>query len=245
VPRAPSFQQIVDRFGGHPAHDLDLDLDTTDGRAGWLVAAALSSERADPAKAGAAYHALAADGLARPAPLAGCSPERVALVLDAAGRRRPDETAALLVRMGRSLLEHHEGSLERLAAEVWDLAELGNALLRLAPGFGRAAVLHFLRPLRSGWPAAREVPLDPAALAAAQHLGWIPQGADEEGEPAFLARALTAQPGAPALRDVEAALGHLGRAACRRQRPERCPLGAECPQRRAAPSPLASRPASE
>jgi hypothetical protein len=235
-----SFRGIVGRFGGHPARELDLDLDSEAGRAGWLLAAALGVEAPDEPGA-AAYRALAAAGLGLPATLTSCDPARLARTLEAAGpsgqssvRKRAERAAALLIRIARGLAERHEGSLERLAAEAGDLSELGSGLVRLAPGFGSASVLRFLRPLRSRWSAAGEVPLDPAALAAARHLGWIPEGADEEGEPAALAAALRVDPQAPPLQDVEAALARLGRAACRRGRPERCPLEAACPARAAA-----------
>jgi len=243
--RAPSFQQVVERLGGHPARELDLDLDTEEGRSGWLVAAALAAGRSDPDEGRDAYRALAGAGLGRPGALAECAVEQVAAKLAAAGLRRPDATAARLVRMGRSLDERHAGSLEALAREASDLVELGTALVQLAPGFGRAAALQFLRPLRSRWTAARETPLEPSALAAARHLGWVDQDADAEGEPGALAAALAAHANAPPLWDVEAALARLGRAACRRDRPERCPLEDDCPHRPIAPRALASDPVSE
>jgi endonuclease III len=245
VHRGPTFEEIVERFGGHPARALGLDLDTEDGRAGWLVAAALGSGRSDPAASADAYRALVAADLGRPEALAGQTTERVAGLLGAAGVRNALGGAALLLRMSRTLAERHRGSLEGLAGEAGDLAELGTALVRLAPGFGRAGALHFLRPLRSQWPAARETPLDPAALAAARHLGWIAADADEEGEPGALAAALAARPDPPPLWDVEAALACLGRAACRRERPDRCPLEALCPRRGDASEALASRATSE
>jgi hypothetical protein len=90
-------------------------------------------------------------------------------------------------------------------------------------------VARFLRPLRERWPAAREVPLSPAARAAALHLGLLREGEDEEGEPGALRAALLRWPEAPALADAEAALARLGERACLRGRTARCPLGADCP----------------
>jgi endonuclease III len=225
-----SFQNIVLQFGGHRASELGLDLDTAEGRAGWLIASALASTRTGEADE-AAFAALTAAGLAQPVALARAEPRQVVELLAQASRRSAERDAALLVRIATSLAERHAGSLEQLAAGAADLPELGEALVRLAPGFGPAAALRFLRPLRSRWPAAREVPLDPAARAAALHLGWIAEGADEEGEPSALAAALQTRPDAPALWDAEAALARLGRAACRPDRPERCPLQAACPRR--------------
>ena len=73
--------------------------------------------------------------------------------------------------------------------------------------------------------------MSPATLAAADHLGWLQPGEDVDGEPGALRAVLAAQPEAPPLADVEAALDRLGRRACLRERPERCPLADTCPQR--------------
>ena len=98
-------------------------------------------------------------------------------------------------------------------------------------GIGRATVLRFLRPLRETVGGAREVPLAPAARAAAIHLGWIDESDDEEGEPVSLrARIARDDDDAPPFADVEAALERLGAASCLRGRVKSCPLGAECPQ---------------
>jgi hypothetical protein len=139
--------------------------------------------------------------------------------------------AQRLARAGRSLAERHGGSLAALAAQAEDLEELGGRLAALASGVGTATVLRFLRPLRDLWPAAAEIPLEPAARAAAVHLGWLAEGADEEGAPAALRAVLLREPEAPPLADVEAALARLGARSCLRQRPDRCPLGARCPAR--------------
>jgi hypothetical protein len=234
VPRAPSFRSIVERFGALPAIRLGLDLESPEGRAGWLLAVALADRSGEPDER--AFLALAAHGLARPAALADCRPERLAGLLAQAARPRAERDAARLLRLARGLRERG-GSLERIAGQAADLAELGEGLVRIAPGFGPAAVLRFLRPLRARWPAAREVPLDPDARAAAVHLGWIAEGSDEEGEPAALAAALASEPEAPPLPDVEAALARLGRAACRRERSQRCPLASDCPRRALASDP--------
>jgi hypothetical protein len=234
VPRAPSFRSIVEQFGGLAASRLGLALDAPDGRAGWLLAAALTTRSGEPDER--AFLALADQGLARPEALAGCEPARLAGLLAGADRNTAERDALRLLRLARGLQERG-GSLERLAGEAGDLTELGEALVRIAPGFGPAAVLRFLRPLRAHWPAAREVPLDPDARAAAVHLGWLLEGADEEGEPASLAAALADAPDPPPLEALEAALARLGRAACRRDRPDRCPLGDACPRRALASDP--------
>ena len=173
------------------------------------MAACLLSGRADEAAALAAFRALDARGLASPAALAGAGGEEVASALEESGYPRAGPAAAVLWRACRTLLERHGGSLSRLAAEADGLDELGARLAGLARGVGAATVACFLRPLRPFWPAASDLPLSPAAEAAAEHLDLV-----WDGSP-----------------DLEAALERLGRRACLRGRPERCPLGEECPRR--------------
>lgn len=157
----------------------------------------------------AAFRALAAAGLDAPPALAAAQPDPVARILERAKLPRAPQRAAALVRSCRGLVEDYGGSPAKLAAAAEGLDDLGARLAGLARGIGAATVLGFLRPLRGLWPAAADLPLSPAAEAAAEHLGlaW-------NGDP-----------------DVEAALERLGRRACLRGRPERCPLGEACPAR--------------
>jgi hypothetical protein len=224
---------LVTLLGGEPAAGLGLDLAREEDLAAWLVAACLLAGRVEEGRAAVAFRALCARGLASPASLAAAEPVALAASLAAAGHPAPDRCAPTLVRLGRALAALGGGgaALGRLAAEAEGFEALATRLARLAPGFGPAGVLRFLRPLRDRWPAAREVPLAPEARAAARHLGLLREGEDEEGEPGALRAALARIPGAPAVADVEAALARLGARSCLRERPERCPLGADCPRR--------------
>ena len=143
------------------------------------------------------------------------------------GRPASISAAALLVRSCTALRDVYDGSLARLGHGAESLEDLAGRLSQLAPGFGRASVARFLQPLRDAWPAAEELPLDSAARAAAEHLGWIPAGADEDGYPSALRSFL--KDDASALPDIEFALAQLGRRACLRERSDRCPLGEKCP----------------
>ncbi len=224
-------QEPVARLGRHPAAGLGLDLAREEDLAAWLVLACLLTGRAAEERAGQAFRALRELGLTSVGALAAAEPAAVAAALAGAGYPAPERAAATLVRLGRALRARRRGSLARLGSEALGSDDLATRLVRLAPGFGPAGVLRFLRPLRDHWPAAREVPLAPAARSAARHLGLLAEREDEEGEPGALRAALGSLPGAPPLADLEAALERLGSRACLRERPERCPLGADCPRR--------------
>jgi hypothetical protein len=223
--------ELVERLGGHPAADLGIDPSDDAGAGRWLIAACLLAGRVKTEVALAAYRALEADGLPSPAELAGADPIHIAWRLADEHYPKPEVAAGRLQRASAALMERWEGSPAALAGGAADLEELGARVTGLAPGLGRAAALHFLRPLRDVWSAATEIPLSPAALAAAVHLGWLQSGEDVDGEPGALRAVLAEQPDAPPLADVEAALDRLGRRACLRERPERCPLADTCPHR--------------
>jgi len=232
---------LVGRMGGHAASELGVELEHTDDDGvarWWVLAVLLGALRGDRDRAIAAARALRTAGLSHPDALRGADPATVAGALDTCGVRPSAPVAARLVRSSRALAERWAGSFDALAAEADGLEDLGGRLASLSPGVGAGTVVRFLRPLRERWTAAGEIPLDEAARAAAVHLGWIAEGDDLEGAPGSLRRSLvrvdTARaPDAAraAFSDVEAALERLGRAACRRERPDRCPLGVRCPAR--------------
>jgi hypothetical protein len=223
------FDALVARMGPHPTTTLGLDLAQPGEAERWLVAACLIAGRASEALALTTTRELAARGLDQPAAIAKAGAGPVEAILAHAEYPRPESMAQRLVRAGQSLGERHGGSLGSLAARAESLEELGSQLAGLAPGIGAATVLRFLRPLRELWPAAAETPLDPAARAAAIHLGWLGASEDEEGAPGALHAALLREPEAPPLADVEAALARLGSRSCLRERPDLCPLGPRCP----------------
>jgi len=222
---------LVERFGGHPAGKLGIDLEASDGPGRWLVAACLYGGRIDAEIALAAVRALDAAGLADPKSVALARPEALEALLLGAGYPAAEGTAYKLWRACDSLAKHHGGSLDSLAAQSEQLEDLAGRLAGLAPGFGAASVARFLRPLRDRWIQAREIPLHPDARAAAIHLGLLAEGEDEEGEPGALRAALREDPAQPSLADVESALTLIGKIACSRNRTARCPLGDACPRR--------------
>ena len=223
-------RELVSRFGGHPAGELGLALEApSDSQLGqWLVATCLLATRAREESALAAFRALEKAGLAQPQELATSDLLDVATHLASAELPDAEAVAQRLLRLSRALVSEYAGSLSVLANRSADLEELASRLWRLAPGFGRRAVQLFLQPLRDLWPGAADLPLDPAARAAAVHLGLIAPGQDEElGPGALLAALRDGDP--PSLRDVEAALARLGQRSCLREQTSRCPLGPQCP----------------
>lgn len=232
---------LVERVGGHAVGELGIALGRADdagvGR-WWVLAVLLGALRGDRDRGIRAARALAAAGVAHPGALCQADPGAVAVVLEAAGVRQSAPVAARLVRSSRTLAERWGGSFDALAGAADDLEALGGRLASLSPGVGAGTVARFLRPLRERWTAAEDIPLDEAARIAAVHLGWIASGDDLEGAPGSLRRSLgraddarRAEAARVAFADVEAALERLGRASCRRERPDRCPLGARCPLR--------------
>jgi hypothetical protein len=227
----PTARELVERLGPHPAVALGIDPCDEAATGRWFIAACLLAGRPGGSAAGDAYRALARDGLSSPREIAKAEPTRVARWLAEAGYPKPEIAARKLARASVTLVERWGGSFAALAAGADDMADLGARIAGLAPGVGPAAVALFLRPLRDVWIAAREIPLSPAARAAALHVGLLREGEDEEGEPGALRAALAAQPDAPSLSDAEAALERLGRRACLRERVRSCPLGGNCPAR--------------
>jgi endonuclease III len=194
-----------------------------------LVAACLYGGRVDDGVARAAARTLAEAGLADPSSIALARAEALEAALLGPGYPAPDVAARKLWRICHSLAERYGGSLDSLAMQSEQLEDLAARLAGLAPGFGAASVARFLRPLRDRWIQAREIPLHPAARAAAVHLGLLAEGEDEEGEPGALRAALRDDPAQPSLADAEFALMKIGKVACLRNRANRCPLADECP----------------
>jgi hypothetical protein len=226
---------LVARFGGHPVVELGIDLEESEGPGRWLVAACLYGGRIDEGVARAAISSLTAAGLADPPTIALARPESLETALLGAGYPAADVAARKLWRVCNSLAERYGGSLDSLATQSEQLEDLAARLASLAPGFGAASVARFLRPLRDRWVQAREIPLHPAARAAAVHLGLLTEGEDAEGEPGALRAALRDDPAQPSLADAEFALTRIGRVACSRNRTARCPLGDSCPRRADGP----------
>jgi hypothetical protein len=226
--------EIIGQFGGHPIRELGIDLEACGGIERWLVASCLFVGRVPEQVSLSAFRALDEGGFTIPLFIAKQSALEIESLLLSVNYPTPDTSAYKLWRVCETLCDRHGGSLSALVAEADGLEELAARISKLAAGFGASAVAGFLRPLRDHWSQAQEIPLHPAALAAACHLGLIAEGQDSEGEPGALRAALLRDPSEPSLADAEFALTRLGKQACLRNATKRCLLGAHCP---ALPSP--------
>ncbi len=235
--------ELVARLGPHPLTRSGLELDEAPGDVAsdgalesWLVLSLLLGGRTREKTALAAFSALQRQGATTAAGVAAIGASGLHRVLDGADLPKSEATAALLSRVCGALERGWGGSLDRLAADAEGLESLARRLSGLGAGFGRAAVLRFLTPLRQRWSAANDLPGTPAATHAAACLGLVVDGNDAEALPAAIASWLRNASGdgdvtdaIPRARDVEWALERLGRAACLRGRRDRCPLGSGCP----------------
>lgn len=224
--------ELVARFGGHPAADVALD-PAAGGEAdlaGWLVLAVLlaGARRASEEEAKNGYRGLAERALASPGAVAARGPLAAAVALSAAGYAHAEAVAPVIARAGASLAAQGPEPLLTLLRDAEGIADLAGRVGALAPGLGRAAVERFLRPLRERSASAGDLPLAAAARTAAVCVGLLREGEDEDGAPGVLRARIEDEPGAPPLRDVEAALERLGARWCGRKRPEACPLGPAC-----------------
>ena len=246
-PETPTAKVLVARLGGHPASRLGLDLDkNTDtdsetGLGGWLIASVLFGGRVPETAAEDAFRRLRDAGLATPKAVAAAGAAALVPYIEQASLPKPEAVAAVIARVCEGLVRAHGGSVERLAAGADGLEDLASGLARLGRGFGRAAVLRFLTPLRDRWSALNDLPATPAVASAAFHLGLVSDPGDFEAVPARVAAFVRNEterdgvdPEGPTARDVEAALDRLGRRACLRERTDRCLLAEDCPRRRGA-----------
>ena len=238
--RFPQPREVVENVGGHVSSLLDLDLSEPDDRTlgRWLLAAALHEGRQAERITRDACERLRDAALFDIEPMANAAPVDVERLLAQAQVPKAENVAPRLIRIARALHDGYRGSIERLAGEAEGLEELAMRLSKLTRGFGRAGVVRYLTPIRSLWHVASDLPSTPAVCAAAADLGLVDEHQDPASVPASLARKLGSDaeretPGEsqPSLRDFEAALDRLGRAACLRGRVDRCPLGDACPRR--------------
>ena len=238
-PTTPSPRDLVDKLGSHPATLLGLRF--TSAEVGdeaklerWLLASCLFGGRVSREQALLSLKGLDAAGLCALSGVRAAGAGPLAQVLADAGHPRAEATAGVMARLASKLAERGAGALDAMGRAAADLEELGGRLSALATGFGAARIARFLQPLRDVWPAASELPLDPNACRAAVHLGWL--GEDDDA-PSSLRSALDAEGEATSLADLESALAELGRRACRRDLPDRCPLSDACPRRKASGDP--------
>lgn len=230
---------IVERLGPHSASAVGLELDADRGGSDtdlgrWLVLCILLGGRTAESAARDAYRLLDEAGLAAPDAIASAGVTAVFTCLGESELKKTEVVAAVLFRVASNLASRHGGSVEQLAGGADDLEDLARRLASLGSGFGKAAVFRFLTPLRDRWSAAGDLPASPGVLHAGIDLGILSETHDEESAPGALAQWLARNESEGAhvpVRDLEAALDRLGRAACSRERTDRCLLREQCPRR--------------
>lgn len=230
---------LLERLGGDFSHRLGLTLESEDDREleSWLVASCLLGQRLDEAQVEAAFRALRETSGTTLNQIVSVEPATLIQILASTGCKNAAQEAAKLAtklkRAASSLELHYSGSLTRLARQAESSDDLAGRIAALASGIGAATVLHFLRPLREIWRLADEIPLHPAARAAALHLDLLHEGEDEDGAPsvlrARLSAANTTSGQAIAFADLEAALLRLGQRTCLRGRKATCSMHDFCP----------------
>lgn len=230
---------LLERLGGDLSRKLGLTLESEDEREleSWLVASCLLGQRFDEVQVEAVFRALRETSGTILNQIVSIEPAALAQILASTGCKNAAQEAAKLVtklkRAASALELHYSGSLTRLARQAESSDDLAGRIAALASGIGAATVLHFLRPLREIWQLADEIPLHPAARAAALHLDLLREGEDEDGAPSALRARLQAANAASgqtiAFADLEAALLRLGQRACLRARKANCPMHDFCP----------------
>lgn len=230
---------LLERLGGDLSRKLGLALESEDEREleSWLVASCLLGQRFDEAQVAAVLDALREQSRITLNQIVSIEPAALAQILASTGCKTPEQEAAKLMsklkRAASALELHYSGSLTHLARQAESSDDLAGRIAALASGIGAATVLHFLRPLREIWQLADEIPLHPAARAAAIHLDLLRDSEDEDGAPSVLRAKLStaneASGQTTAFADLEAALLRLGQRACLRGHKANCPMHDFCP----------------
>ena len=209
-------RHLVMNLGGRFSLELDIDVDRgADEVERWALAATLFGNRISTSVALHTYRVLERAGIRTLADAGGCDRSDLVALLDQGGYARYDErTASRLQALAGAVEDRFGGRLAGIGERLARPAELKSALEAL-PGWGPVTVRAFLRELRGVWPGA-ELPLDPRAAAAAEHIQLPPE---------LDALSLLAASAHLDLRDLEAGLVRLALA----HDPGECPGGEECP----------------
>ncbi|MDP3663800.1 MAG: hypothetical protein U1D41_13830 [Nitrosomonas sp.] len=173
---------LVSEFGGRFSTQLGIQLDDLDAVEiyKWLLAALLYGAPISEKIATHTWQVLERKGLLMPGNIIRTGWDGLVNLLDEGGYARYDhKTATKMLAVSQALLDRYAGNLNHLHAAALDSDDLAQRIMGLSKGIGPVTVQIFLRELRGRWHKAMP-PLAQLAHQAAQTLGFLPQGCDDD-----------------------------------------------------------------
>lgn len=173
---------LISELGGSYAAELGIHLDDLSSAEiyKWFLAAMLYGARISENIASRTWQVFKRNDILTPQGIIHTGWDGLAAMLDQGGYVRYDyKTATKLLEVNQSLLDHYAGNLNHLHAAASDPNDLEWRVMNLGKGVGKVTAHIFLRELRGRWDKA-EPPLSLLAFNAAQVLGFLPDGMDND-----------------------------------------------------------------
>jgi len=173
---------LVSEFGGRYSTQLGIQLNDLDAAEiyKWLLAAILYGAPISEKIAMHTWQVLEHNGSLTPESIVCTGWDGLVNLLDEGGYARYDhKTATKMFVVSQTLLDRYAGNLNHLHAAALDSDDLAQRIMGLSKGIGPVTVQIFLRELRGRWSKAMP-PLAQLAFQAAQALGFLPQGCDDD-----------------------------------------------------------------
>lgn len=175
---------LVSELGGSYAAELGIHLgglETTEVYK-WFLAAMLYGARISENIANRTWQVFRGNDVLTPECMINIDWDRLVALLDQGGYVRYDyKTATKLQTVSHALLDHYAGDLNRLHAVALDSSDLERRIMSLGKGVGKVTTQIFLRELRGRWSKAAP-PLSLLAFNAAQALGFLPEGINDNNK---------------------------------------------------------------
>ncbi len=206
---------LLSGFGGRYSTQLGIQLNDLDAAEiyKWLLAAILYGAPISEKIAMHTWQVLERKGSLTPGSIVRTGWDGLVNLLDEGGYARYDhKTATKMLVVSQTLLDRYAGNLNHLHAAALDPDDLAQRIMGLSKGIGPVTVQIFLRELRGHWDKAMP-PLAQLAFQAAQALGFLPQGCDDDHQLALtLLQDIWEKSGMSSLNfpDFEAALVRYG-----------------------------------
>lgn len=173
---------LVSEFGGRYSTQLDIQLNDLDAAEiyKWLLAALLYGAPISEKIATHTWWVLERNGILTPESIVRTGWDGLVNLLDEGGYARYDhKTATRMLAVSQTLLDRYAGNLNHLHAAALDSDDLAQRIMNLGKGMGPITIQIFLRELRGRWNKAMP-PIAQLAFQAAQALGFLPQGYDDD-----------------------------------------------------------------